>query len=44
MSQEILDFLGMIGVNTQFISLYNNSIFINNLKFPDSPVKRRSYS
>ena len=33
MSQEILDFLGMIGVNTQFISLYNNSIFINNLKF-----------
>jgi hypothetical protein len=33
MSQEILDFLDMIGVNNQFISIYHGSIFINNLKF-----------
>ncbi|HEY0196726.1 MAG TPA: ATPase [Methanobacterium sp.] len=33
MNQEILNFLGMIGVNNQFISLYDGSIFINNLKF-----------
>lgn len=33
MNQDILNFLGMIGVNNQFISLYNGSIFINNLKF-----------
>lgn len=33
MNKDILDFLGMIGVNNQFISLYNGSIFINNLRF-----------
>ena len=33
MSQEILDFLRMIGVNNQFISIYNEVIYINNLKF-----------
>ncbi len=33
MSQDILDFLRTIGVNVQFISLYDGFIFINNLKF-----------
>lgn len=40
MNQEILSFLEMIGVNTQFVSLYEKSIFTNNLKFSRFSRKR----
>lgn len=40
MNQEILSFLEMIGVNTQFVSLYEKFIFMNNLKFSRFSRKR----
>lgn len=40
MKQEILSFLKMIGVNIQFVSLYDGAIFINNLKFSRFSKKR----
>lgn len=33
MNKKTIDFLAMIGVDIRYISLYNNFIFINNLKF-----------
>lgn len=40
MEQEILRFLEIIGVNNRFISVYNKSIYINNLKFSRFSRKR----
>ncbi|MDR2623986.1 MAG: hypothetical protein LBC39_05390 [Methanobrevibacter sp.] len=38
--KEILKFLGRIGVDTRFISLYESNVYINNLRFSKFSKKR----